>query len=149
MPMVYTNCESWISISRKTLRVLDGIFKEFSQKMWRVSSGCPIPNYFWVMGCLRSSNFILQRKPKFAHHLANLPPESLGRAFFDIQMNRSLEEENLFKEVEEHSRKIGVRDLKEVSKGIWKREVNKYIREKQKKELLQEMEKYKKLDHQK
>ena len=122
-PMVYANSESWISVSKKTLRVLGDLFKEFSQKMWRVCSGSPIPNYFWVSGCLRSSNFILQKKLNFAHHVANLSPDSLGRIFFDIQKNDRSEEPNLYKEVEEHIREIGVEDLKDVSKGIWKRRV--------------------------
>ena len=47
-PMIYCNAESWISVPKKTLRVLDGLFQDFSQKIWRVCSRSPIPNSYWV-----------------------------------------------------------------------------------------------------
>ena len=145
--MLYTNSESWVSVSKKTLKILDGLFQEFSQKMWRASSGSPIPSYYWISGTLKSENIILQWKLNFAHHIANLPSDSLARAVYEIQKNGVANEANLFKEVEPHLRDIGVSDLADISKGIWKRRVMKYVREKQRRELLEEVKNYKKLKH--
>ena len=46
----------------------------------------------------------------------------------------------------EHIDAIGVESLPDVSKGIWKRKIKKYIYDKQRKELLEDMSKYKKLN---
>ena len=146
-PMLYTNSESWISVSKKTLKILDGLFQDLSQKMWRASSGSPIPSYYWISGCLKSENIILQRKLNFAHHVANLPIDSLARAVFDTQKNCTPNEPNLFAEVEPHLVDIGVNELRDIPKGIWKRKVKKYVMEKQRRELLEDVKKYKKLSH--
>ena len=71
LPMVLANSESWLNISKKTLRVLDELFNNFSQKMWRVSSGCPRPSFYWQTGCMKFSHLILCHKLIFIHHVAN------------------------------------------------------------------------------
>ena len=43
-PMILQNSESWVGISRQTIRILDTLFLNFSLEIWRVSSGVPIPN---------------------------------------------------------------------------------------------------------
>ena len=148
-PMILQNSESWVGISKKTLRVLDDLFLSFSRKIWRVSSGAPIPNYYWVSGCLKFSNSILLRKLEFAHHLANLSSDSLGRLVYDLDDNNETEGKTLKKECQEHLDAIGVTNLRDISKGIFKRKIKKYIKNKQRTELLEDISGYKKLNHEK
>ena len=143
--MILQNSESWIGLTKKTLRVLDDLFQGFSQKIWRVCVGSPIPNYYWISGCLKSSNSILLRKLEFAHHLANLPPDSLGRIIFDLEES-DIKGHSLKKDCADHIAAIGIESLRDVSKAVWKRKIKKYIYDKQRNELLEDMRSYKKLN---
>ena len=53
IPMLLQNSESWLNICKKTLKMLDNVFHSFCQKILRVSSGCPIPNYYWQSGSIK------------------------------------------------------------------------------------------------
>ena len=127
------------------MKILDDFFNFFLRCILRVCTGAPIPNLYWQTGFLKAGNLILQKKLLFCHHLSNLPEESLGRRFFDLQCNENLE--GLVNEVKDHLEKLGVADLKTISKNIWKKRVNNYIKELNKTELLGEIKKYKKLDY--
>ena len=61
-----------------------------------------------------------------------------------MQKEKSLP--GLFKEVKDDLDKIGVDDLKSVSKNVWKKRVKEYVNDKQRSELLDDMKRYKKLD---
>ena len=116
--MLTYNAETWVGITKKTLKILDNLFHSFNQKIWRTSTGIPIPHYYWISGNLKFSNYILQKKVLFYFHLANLPPNSLGRIALELQEDHDTPGQTLKKEVEEHIRAIGVTDLQGVSKGI-------------------------------
>ena len=87
---------------------------------------------------------ILQKKLLFCHHLSNLPEQSLGREFFDLQWNNGLV--GLVEEMKVHLQSLGVVDLKTISKGIWKKKVKSYVVELNRQELIEESKKYKKID---
>ena len=144
IPMILYNADSWIGISRKTLKILDNLFHSFCQKIYRVGSGCPIPNYYWQSGSIKFSILILQKKLNFVHHLANLSPCDLGRQVWDIQVENSL---GLYSEVAEHLEAIGVSDLRAVNKYHWKKTVRNYTAGLNKTQLLEDIRKYKKLNH--
>ena len=72
LPMLLFNCESWVSTGKKTIKILDDFFHIFCKTILRVSSGCPIPSFYWQSGSTKISNLILQMKLNFVHHLANL-----------------------------------------------------------------------------
>ena len=145
-PKLIHNSETWVGILKKIIKILDDIFIYFSRIIWRTSSGSPIPNFFWITGCYRMTNIILQKKLEYYHHLANLESDSLGGVFFDIQAENDLDGPNLKKEVDEHIRVIGFSDLRSITKWAWKRKVKQYIHQKQKAELIKEAKRYKKLN---
>merc|ERR1711954_19698 len=62
---------------------------------------------------------------------------------YDNQLEGSLP--GLIKEVIEDLNKIGIPDLKDVSKAVWKKKVRSYVYNKQREELLHDMTRYKKL----
>ena len=80
----------------------------------------------------------------FLHHLANLSADSLAGQIFLVQVERDL---GIVKELKEHLEKMGNINPREVSKMVWKRKTKQYIEEKNRKDLLQEIRNYKKLDH--
>ena len=142
--MLLYNGETFIGMSKKTLKELDNFFNYFLRKILRVCTGCPIPNLYWQTGCLKAGNVILKKKLNFAHHLSNLPVGSLGWDFYDLQKAGSLP--GLFMEVQEDLETIGIDDLKTVTKTVWKKRVAEYIHDKQRNELLEDIQKYKKLN---
>ena len=144
IPMLLHNADTWLDISKKTIKVLDNLFHSFCQKIFRVGVGCPIPSYYWQSGSKKFSILILQKKLNFVHHLANLSPDALGRQVWDLQVEKTL---GLYSEVEEHLNAIGITDLRNVSKLMWKRTVKKYLHNLNKCQLLEEIRKYKKLNY--
>ena len=96
---------------------------------------------------MKFNNYILRKKVLFYFHLANLPQTSLGRIVLDIQEANNTEGQTLKKEVEEHISAMGFTNLREVSKGVFRRKVNKYFHDKQRAELLEDIKNYKKLDY--
>ena len=145
LPMLLFNCESWVSIGKKTIKVLDDFFHSFCKTILRVSSGCPIPSFYWQSGSTKISNIILQRKMNFVHHLANLPETALGRIIIDEQIKKSLP--GLYKEVEEHLVILGISDLRSINKWRFKNLVKKFIRRRNEAELLESIRGYKKLNY--
>ena len=47
LPMLIFNCESWLCMSRKAIKVLDNIFLIFCWIIFRVSTGFPLPSLYW------------------------------------------------------------------------------------------------------
>ena len=139
------NYEIWMNVSKKTIRILDDLFLYFCRTIFRISAGCPKPSFYWESGSLTFENLILEKKLNFLFHLANLPISSLGRQFFDLQdEDRSLP--SILQECQEHLDKIGL-NLKEVSKGQFKKKTKQYIMRRNKNQLLENIKDYKKLSY--
>ena len=101
VPMVSYNCESWLEIGKRTIKVLDELFHFFCRTMFRIGVGCPKTSFYWQSGSLKFKNIILEKKLNFIFHLANLPVSSLGRQVFDLQdEDRNLP--SLLSECQEH-----------------------------------------------
>ena len=145
LPMLLFSSETWTDISKKTLRRLSDFFNQFFRIIFRIGSGCPIVNFYWQTGSLKVQYHILQKKMMFYHHLANLPVNSLGRTVLEIQVEKSLP--GLAKDIEEHLTNIGVNDIREVTKYHWKKKVKSYVAELNKRELLEDSKKYKKISY--
>ena len=143
LTMLTFNCESWLSISKKTFRVLDNLFHTFCRIIFRVSTGCPVPSFYWQSGSLTMENLVLERKLNFLRHLANLPEGEVARSVFDIQVKENL---GLYLELKDHLKQLGIIDLQSVSKWQFRRKVKSYIFEKNKSELLTKIKGYKKLN---
>ena len=145
LPMVLYNAESWCNITRKTYKILNDLFNTFFRSIFRIGTGTPIANFYWQVGAKKVENIILQKKLCFLHHLSNLEEGSLAREILEIQEENSYR--GLFSECEEYINKLGRDKLRQMSKYQWKKEVRRFIEQKNEKELLQDIKKYKKLDH--
>ena len=145
--MLTHNSESWVSMSRKTTKVLDDLFHKFCQIIFRVGTGCPVVSYYWQSGSLTFSNRILGKQLNFIHHLANLPEGALARNILDEQVRLSLP--GLYKQCEPYLIEMGIVNLRDFSKWQMKNKVKKFIFRKNCSELLERSQKYKKLDYHK
>ena len=117
--MVLWNCESWIGISKRTLKILDNLFHTFCQSILRVGVGCPIPSYYIESSSLKMENLIIERKLNFAFHLANLSPDSLGGMIWREQVEKSLP--GLYPEIAPHLEKMGINNLHDHNKWTFKK----------------------------
>ena len=145
IPMLTFNSESWFGMNKKTLKILDDLFHTFCRAIFRVSTGCPIPSFYWESGSLKFSNIILQRQLNFIHHLANLEEGSVARSIFEEEVQNS--RPGLYQTCQEHLSSMGISDLKSIPKPYFKKVVKKYIFARNQKQLLDEIRKYKKLSY--
>ena len=144
------NCESWLSLPKKTLRVLDNFFHFFCRTIFRVPVSCPKINFYFASASMTFSNLILQRKLNFAFHLSNLEEGSLARTIWEEQVvQRDLP--GLSKEIADHISSMGmeIEDLQGMSKCLFRRKVRQYVENKNKEELLVDLRRYKKLNYEK
>ena len=144
IPSILYNRETWINIPKKTLKILEDFFNSFFQTILRCSTGTPKPSFYWQTGSIRVENLLLQKKMNFLHHLANLPADSLAGEIFLVQEEREI---GIVKELKEHLHKMGNVNPKDVSKTVWKKKTKQYIEEKNRKDILQDIRNYKKLNH--
>ena len=147
IPMLFYNSGSWTNISGKTMKVLNNIFNSFYRVIFRIGAGCPIPNFYWQCGTWKAEFFILQRKLNFLFHLANLPPSCLAREIFDLQEAYSDSVPSLSSECQHHMTQLNFQVNRHSSKWQWKKLVRSYIEELNRKSLLDDIKKYKKLSY--
>ena len=145
VPMLTHNSESWVNMSKKTMKLLHDFFNTFHRIIMRIGSGCPTSNLYWQSGSLLVHNLILKKKLMFYPHLSCLPRESLAGSVFQIQKT-DLSVPGLVSEVNEHIVKIGIPNPSDLSKWQWKALVRKYINHLNKSELLESIKKYKKFN---
>ena len=103
-------------------------------------------NFFWSTGILKPELIILQKKLVFAHHLANLNPDSLGHMFY-VRQEANPEIPSLLSEIQDHLLELDFHRNKNLSKWSWKKKVKGYIHDLCKAMLLQEIKGYKKISY--
>ena len=149
LPTLWHNAETWINTSKKSMRIISGLYSSFFQTIFRIGSGTPQPNFYWQTAMLLPQYFLLQKKLGFLYHLVNLPEDSLGRKVIDLEAGKKLEG-GLVTEMEEEIKEMGISQLSElrsISKWRWKTTVKKFVLKKNQESLLESIQKYKKLDY--
>ena len=137
-------------MKKKIIKVSDDLFHLFCRVVLRTSVSCPKVNYYWESASLTFSNHILLRKLNFSHHLSSLPEGSLAREIWEEQV-RNKDFPGLCREVEEHIPAMGMdlSGLGTLSKWQFKKSSKDYVQKRNKTQLLEEIKKSKKLNHEK
>ena len=145
MSMILHNSETWVSMKKKTVKILDDLFHHFCRVVLRVSVSCPKVNFYWQSGSLTFENHILLRKIIFAHHLSSLQEGSLAREIWEEQV-RDKNLPGLCREVEEHISCMGLQlgEINCISKWQFKKISKEYITRRNKSQLLEEIKKFRK-----
>ena len=142
--MVFHSSETWVNITRKTIKILTNFCNMFLRTIFRIETGCPIMNLYWQSGSLLVENIILKNQMMFYHHLANLPSDCLAAEVFSLQVTHSLP--GLATQIKEHIQNLGINPVS-VSKRVWKKKVYNYINTLNREQLLSNIKKYKKLNY--
>ena len=124
--MLLSSSETWVSIPKKTLKILDDLYTFMYRVFFRCGTGTPKMNYYWQCAILRVPLIILQEKILFAWHQANLPPGTLGRDCFDLQLVQ-LPPHLLASEIEEHLQKLDFTNSRYLTKFQFKARVKRFI----------------------
>ena len=119
LSMLTFNAETWINIPRKTIKVLNDLVNSFYRSIFRIGTGCPVVNFYWQCGSLKITNYILQKKLNFIHHLANLPLNSLANEVF-VRQELFSPSNTLISENKEHLSNLNFEANRYESKGRWK-----------------------------
>ena len=119
------------------------IFNTFYSTIFQIGKGTPIINYYWQVGSFTVENLILQKKLMFWFHIKNLPNGSLAKEVLEKQEEKELF--SLTTELEEELKELRITDPCNISKWQYKRQIKKYVTEKNRKYLLEESKKYKKM----
>ena len=136
IPKLLWNSETWMCIQPKTIKILNNIFNQFYRSILRISTGCPKVNLYWQTGGYLPQNLVLKNKLNFLHHLSNLLESSLAKEVFRIQESLSSSSPSLLKELEEHLSNLPITSPEGLSKRLWKRQIDKYIYNKNVKDLI-------------
>ena len=146
IPYLLNNSETWDNIPPKALEILDDLQNQFLQNLLATPRTCPTPSLMWETGTISMGNKIIKKKLLFYHHLSHLPEESLAKEVAQIQSNLALP--GLILECAALVCDMGLPEAGSCSKLQWKKIVNEKIRQKNRKDILDNIEtkNYKKLD---
>ena len=53
VPMVTYNCDTWMGIGRKTIKILEDFFHFFCRTIFRIGVGCPTTSFYWESAFLK------------------------------------------------------------------------------------------------
>ena len=96
-----------------------------------------------LCGSILPINIILHKKLNFVHHLQNLPLGTVACDTFEVIKRLKI---GIYREVKEHLEKMNINNLEEISKPRFKAASKKYIFNKNKKDLIDMAQRYKKID---
>ena len=101
----------------------------------------------WETAGIKIELKLLQRKLNFYHHLLNLGSDSLAKTIAEVQELNSYP--GLISECKSSLADLGlsVADPKDYSKNAWKKMIRKKIFEENRRQLLEDMKKYKKIKY--
>ena len=147
--MLLHNSEVFIGMSSKTLKELDKCQLRFLRVTLAVGTGCPIPQLYAQTGTMMMANRILLRKILFLWHVASLGSDTLARQSYKREVRQDHDTLSLFSECKPYLAQFGVSDLRSYSKFQFKRLIKHHIFQKNKKEIIEMSERYKKIDTEK
>ena len=93
------------------------------------------------------SNRILLSKLLFVHHLCHLPTESLGNSFFKTQRADPKKYFGVVSECLPYLEDWNLSNIEDFTKSQWRLAIKRKIYEKQRRECLESMQGYKKIDY--
>ena len=121
----------------------------FLSVLLAVPLSCPRPALSWDTASLSMANRIIQTKLNFAVHLKKLDEDSLAKQVFDEQLENGYP--GLAQEAQDLCRKLRIQDLtryrkEDPTKNQWKQRISEVVKERNEKELKEEIRSKSKLD---
>ena len=126
--------------------LLDKCQLRFLRVTLAVGTGCPIPQLYAQTGTMMMANRILLRKLLFLWHVANLGSDTLARQTYEREVRQDTNTLSLVSECKPYLAQFGITDLRNYSKYQFRRLIKSQIFQKNKREIIQMSERYKKID---
>ena len=147
LPSLLNNCQTWISISEKSIKLLDNLQNTMYRILLDVPRTCPIPALCWELGGIQMKFRIMSKKLNFLWHLKNLKEGTLANEVFQVQMKQNLP--GLVRECSEWISCLKLPNIfqVEITKPQWKRLVKQAIKKENESDLRIQMKSYAKLKH--
>ena len=146
IPNLLFGSETWTKITRTTMKSLDDLAKKFLKVTLGLGNrGTQVASMFWATASMTMENRILQSKLIFMHHLATLPHGSLANEFYQIQSVNPYP--SIVNECKEYLKNWNIENIEQYNKYRWKILIRKKIVEKNRLDLLSQMEGFKKIDY--
>ena len=147
-PMLYSGCEVWPEVPKKTLKSLFNITVTYLRVALGLGKkgGAPLVSLFWHTGTMLPENRILLNNMLFLHHVANLPDKSLAKEFYLAEKKNSYK--GIISKCEKYLSEWGITNVNLYTKYQWKRAIQYRLYKKNRAQLLEWIKQYKKLDHQ-
>ena len=141
IPSILNNAETWVDIDQNSIKILNNLQNMMFRYLLNTPRSTPKPFLLWELGCLSMENRIIKQKLNFFYHLVNLPDTTLAKEMVNVQI--SYEFPGLARECQKFITSMNLPDITNINltKLEWKKIVKKAIREKNKKDLLKEIEK--------
>ena len=147
IPSLLNNAETWTEMNSETETKLESLQNLMFRHIFAVPMSTPKPILRWDLGQLSVKEKIHIRKLCFLHHLKNLPSNSLGAEFYELQVRFDFP--GLIKECKDLLREYRLPDITEgpykFTKEAWKNLVKKTIKDKSEKLIKVNMTEYSKL----
>ena len=112
--MLLHNCETWDSIPKKTMKILNDLYLLFFRTIFRIGNGAPIVNFFWETGTMKPKFLILQRTLRFIFHLANQSDKALSKQILKREISENIP--GIYAANKHHLDKINFEAMKYLSK---------------------------------
>ena len=145
IPALLNSAECWLEIPKSAMEKLNSLQETFYQVLLNSPRTTPKPGLYWFTGGMLLSNIIMVKKLLFLHHLIHLPEHSLALEVLEIQ--KQMEIPSLWMEGLQFLREldISIEEMHELSKQQFKKRVHSAAKERNQRDLLKLMERYKKI----
>ena len=148
IPFLLNNSSVWADIPQAAYNQLEDLQKTFYRYLFATPISTPSPALLWETGGLTVRNRINMNKVMFFHHLMSLDEHAVASRVAKVADRAGYP--GLIQEYQLLCTELGLPNPGTTSKLAWKRMVKKAIFEKNKKELLDQVERnYKKLEYEK
>ena len=148
IPFLLNNSSVWADIPQAAYNQLEDLQKTFYRYLFATPISTPSPALLWETGGLTMRNRINMNKIMFFHHLMSLDESAVASRVARVADRAGYP--GLMREYQSLCSELDLPSPAKTSNLTWKRLVKKAIFEKNKKELLYQVEsKYKKLEYEK
>ena len=143
IPSLLKNCSTWMDMKKHDVKRVERVQNLFMNVLLNVYN-CPIPLMMLDLDLLKIPLYLLKEKLLLYHHISCLSEKAVARKILEIQ--KCLQFGGLHEEVLPFLIENEIVEVTEYSKKEWKKLVKKKIKEMNRKSLLEDSEKYKKID---
>ena len=146
IPFLFNNSGCWVETPRKAHNLLNSLTHSFFRMLFCSPQGTPTVMFFWDTATLLNENYLILQKLLLLHHLVSLGNDCLAK---EVLLLQSEEEElpGLVSESEVYLKQLGIEsDPASFTKTQWAKTVKSQIHLKNKQDLTNQINSYKKLD---